>query len=421
MNKEIVIVGGGFGGVRVAKILAKTNRDIHITIIDKSRYHIFYPDLYEVATANLSETFAHVPREFYELESTAAYPLEDIFSHELNVTVICDEVTGINFEKNEITLQSNKIKQYDYLVLGLGSETNYYDIPGLYEHAFPLKNLWDAMSVRNALDEIFFNTAKKSTVTIVIGGGGFTGCEFTGELCYFVRQLAKQHGHSLDDTISIVLVEGSSSLLSALSPWVQKKTKIRLEKLGVRVIINSTIQSVEDKAIVLKNEAKIPFDILIWTAGVRANKLTSKNFGLTLKKNFCITVDTSLRVPPFDNVFGVGDITYCVDESTGRSMPMTAMVALSQANVVAKNIKNSLLKKPLISYKPSYSGFIIPLGSRFGIIESHGIHIAGIIPWIAKRLVALHYWSGIIGRKKAFILSKNGIKLFIRNDKMINK
>ena len=108
MNKEIVIIGGGFGGVRVAQMLARSSNDIHITLIDKSRYHTFYPDLYEVATANISETFAHVPLEFYELKSTSAYPLENIFSHYLNVTVLCDEVVGVNFKKNEILLKSNK-------------------------------------------------------------------------------------------------------------------------------------------------------------------------------------------------------------------------------------------------------------------------------------------------------------------------
>ena len=184
-------------------------------------------------------------------------------------------------------------------------------------------------------------------------------------------------------------------------------------------MVNSKIKSVENNAIVLDDESKIPFDILIWIAGVRANKLTDAMTEIKLQKGFCVEADKSLKILLFANVFGIGDITYCVDESTGKSMPMTAMVALGQANVVAKNIRNSILKKPLKTYRPSYSGFIIPLGGRYGIIESHGFHIAGIIPWIAKRLVAFHYWYGIIGFKKAFSLAKNGIKIFIRNDKLI--
>ncbi|MEK9175752.1 MAG: FAD-dependent oxidoreductase, partial [Patescibacteria group bacterium] len=294
MIKEIIIVGGGFGGVRVAKKLAKSNNDIHITLIDKSHYHTFYSDLYEVATANLAETVAHVPNEFYELKSTSAYPLENIFSNNLNVTVLYDEVVGINFQKNEVLLKSEVTKRYDYLVLGAGSETNYYNISGLYECVFPLKSLWDAMSIRNAIDEVFFNAAKKSTITIVIGGGGFTGCEFAGELCYFVRQLAKQHGHSLD-AIGVVMIEGSTSLLSGLDAWVQKKTRKRLESIGLKVMVNSIIKSIEDQTIILDDESKIPFDILIWTAGVRANKLTSGISGPKLEKVSCVVVDKSLR------------------------------------------------------------------------------------------------------------------------------
>src|SRR3989338_4460834 len=218
--KEIVIIGGGFGGVRVARRLAQ-ERNVHITLIDKERYHTFHPELYEVATANIPETFGHLPLEFSELRSTASYPLVDIFSDHLNVTVLHDEVVTINFKKQETLLKSGSTHTYDVLVLGIGSEVNYFDIPHLAEYALPLKTLWDALQIRNQLDELFRTTQKKETINIIIGGGGFTGCEFAGELCFYIKKLTTLHGRPAE-LVTITIVEGSSALLPGVDAWVQK-------------------------------------------------------------------------------------------------------------------------------------------------------------------------------------------------------
>src|SRR3989338_6973856 len=190
MVKEVVIVGGGFGGVRVAQRLARRMSGVHITLIDKERYHTYHPELYEVATADLPEAFGHVSSEFTELRSSAAYPLADIFLHDLNVTVLHEEVSSLDFKSNALELKNGTMHSYDILVLAMGSETNYFDMTPLRTHALPLKNIWDALAVRNALDEAFATLPKNHPISIVIGGGGFTGCEFVGELSFFVRDLA---------------------------------------------------------------------------------------------------------------------------------------------------------------------------------------------------------------------------------------
>ena len=416
--REIAIVGGGFGGVRAAKKLARWGKDIHITLIDKDRYHTFYPDLYEVATANLSEVFAHLPLEFYELRSTAACPLEDIFFDDSNVTVLRDEVTGIDLKKNELSLKSGAIHPYELLVLSAGSETNYFNIPGLFDHAFPLKTLWDALSLRNALDELFMRTPKNHSISIAIGGGGFTGCEFAGELCHYAHRLAQQHGYPAD-ALSITMIEASATLLPGIDPRAQVAAAKRLHSLGVQMILNSPITEVEHKNVVLKDGSRVPFDLLVWTAGVRANKLTNMIPDLKLEKNFCVVIDEYLRIQPFSNIFSIGDMTYCIDPKTGRSMPMTATVAMAQADRAADNIIATILKKPLSKYTPSHSGFIVPLGGRYAIVATGHFYMEGFIPWALKHLVTLHYWAGVIGWKKAFAFWKKGIKIFLHNDTML--
>src|SRR3989344_644043 len=419
MIHEIIIVGGGFGGVRIAKILAKwssgSSHHINITLIDKSRYHTFYPNLYEVATAHIPEVFGHLPLNFLNLKSSAIYPLEDIFTDDLNVSVLEGEVIGVDFKEDKVRLKNSLSRGYDILVRAAGSETNYFNITGMGANAFPMKGFFEALEVRNAIDEAFFRAPKNHIVKIAIGGGGFTGCELAGELVGYMKKLAKIHGRP-EYYGECLIVEAAENLLGGAGPALQKKAKARLEKLGVKFKFKSPIHGIEGQEIILEDGSKIPYDVLVWTAGVKANSLTKLFFGVKLEKNACVAADKTLRVLPYENVFGVGDITYCVDEATGKSLPMTASVAIREAKCVAENIKRSILKKPLINYKPHQAGFIIPLGGRFALLESHGIRLSGFLPWAAKQIIALHYWATLVGWVKAFRLWKSGLEVYLEND-----
>ena len=301
MTHDIVIVGGGFGGVRAAKILSKWSASwrnagghhVNITLIDKSRHHTYYPNLYEVATAHLPEVFGHLPLNFFDLKSSAIYPLEDIFLDETNVAVLEDEVTNVDFKKRQIKLKKSASLRYDILILGAGSETNYFNIPGLLEHALPLKNFFEALEIRNAIDEIFYRTPKNQLIKIVIGGGGFTGCEFAGELVGYMKKLARIHGRP-EYYGECLIVEAADALLGGVSAWSRKKAEKRLAGLGVKFKFKSAIKAVEDGHVLLADGSKIPYDALIWTAGVKASEFSKALFGVKLEKNACIKTYTTV-------------------------------------------------------------------------------------------------------------------------------
>ena len=414
MIHEVVIIGGGFGGIRVAKMLSRMSLDAHITLIDKNRFHTFYPDLYEVATVHISET-VRPKLNFHNILSTASYALEDVFLHELNVTILHDEVTAIAPDKHTISLKSGATHEYDVLVVGAGSETNYFNIPGLSEHALPLRSFYDALNVRNAVDEAFARLPKNHLIKIVIGGGGFTGCEFTGELTGYLKKLSKVHGRP-EYYAECTVIEASDSLLGGASAWLKQKALERLSSLGVHCMLKSPIKEVGSREVILSNGIAVPYDVLVWSGGVKANELVRSIAGVKLEKNVCVLVDRYLRLAPYQDVFGVGDITYCVDEKTGKAMPMTASVALREAKWVARNIARALEKKKLKEYIPHTAGFIIPLGGQYALLESHGIHLSGKIPWYIKQVVAVHYWSTILGWRRAIKLVRRGLKIFREND-----
>lgn len=402
MIHDVVILGGGFGGVKVAKSLSKYGKDLHVTLIDKNRYHSFHPNFYEVATFFLPERPAPEEVYFHEIIKSSSVGFDEIFIHDLNVSILEDEAINVDFKNKEVILKSGTKKEYDFLVIGVGSETNYFGIEWLQKKSMPLKELRDVLLIRNTIDELFANSPKNKLLKIVIAGGGFTGCEFASELVGYLKTLSRIHGRP-EHYAEVLMFDLAPTLLSNASSWVQRKAKNRLESLGIKIILNTGVDKITD------------FDLLVWTGGVMANSLAKNLLGIKLEKS-CITVDSYMRVLPYENVFGVGDAIYCVNERTQKPMPMTASMALREAKYVSENIKRSIEKRKLLRYEPSFPGFIIPLGGKYAIFEQGKFHFAGTLPWIMKYLVSLNYWISTLGFKRGWKIWKNGIKIFLKND-----
>jgi len=294
---KVVILGAGFAGVRTALDLAK-QKILDITLVNKTPYHQYHADLYEVAATSIPEPQKKlIPKiSFENLRGSVTIPLDDIFS-KTNVGVIVGEAVSINLKEQKVGLKNRKLLRYDVLVLALGSETNYFGIPNLEKFSLPLKDVDDALNIRNEIDEIFAHKKEKDKIHIIIGGGGFTGCELAGELVGYLKNLSKIHTHKQHD-IKLSIVEACPVLINGSVPSVQSIAEKRLKKLGVHLYLNSKITHVSKKIVYAAPHLALPYDLLIWTAGVRSNSLVDKLVGVHTEKT-CLIVDKTLRLISF--------------------------------------------------------------------------------------------------------------------------
>ncbi len=261
--KKALILGAGFGGVRCALDLEKSApKDLEITVIDKNDYHTFQPALYEVAsTFYAGENPKKQKFDFQKIKRGAAVPLAEIFRGR-NIKFVQAEIKNVDVASKKVALSSGESMDFDFLVLALGSETNYFGIPHMSEKSYPLKTVEDALNIKTAIDELFYNKKSGEEIKIAIGGGGVAGSELAAELAGDIRKLAKKHRH-LKDKVSLTIIEASPNVLGRAAPWVIDIAQKRLQELGVKVLVSKKIIDVSDHEVLLDGNEKVPFDVAI--------------------------------------------------------------------------------------------------------------------------------------------------------------
>lgn len=409
---EILILGGGFAGVITAKkLLRKLISGFHITLVDKASYQDFHTDLYEIASTWM-EPLPRKKHQYHDVIGTVAIPYNDIFGEDKDLTLVQDTVTKIDAKNKSVTLVSGKELKYDFLVIGLGSETNFFGIPNLEERAFVLKTVNDAMNLRDSVEEKFFDASP--SMKILIGGGGFTGVELAAALSNFVRKLCSSHNLQ-ESSVSVTIVEATDSILGPVQDWAKTKVTKRLSQLGVEIKLNSPIKTVEKKYVQLTQGDRLDYDILIWTAGIKANSLLLTLENALLTKAGSVLVDQYLRAKNFDNIYVLGDAGTFIDEN-GKSAPPTAQKAIREGSVAASNIANTLLDYPLIKYQSINPTFLIPLGGKYAVGRIGFWKATGFLAWVIRQLVSLRYFLKILPFQKAASLWWRGVSVFERND-----
>lgn len=394
---KIVVAGGGFAGVRASLELVKRLPHSQITLINKTAHHCYFPDLYEVASAKLRN---EKPISIENLKGTVSLSLEDVF-RDTDVSILIDEIKEVDPTKKTLTTKS-QILDFDYLVLSLGSLTNFFGIEGAVKYAHTLKSCEDAINLRNDLKAL---TQEKPDAAIVIAGGGFTGIELAAELRYF---LPKQ--------TQVVIVEGLESVLTGMPTWSQKETKGRLSKLGVKVLTSHIISKIERTKIICKNGESLEYDYLVWTTGITGNNLNGQIKGVELTKRGQIEVLPTLNLAKFPNVFIIGDLAQFQDPIKGNFVPPTAWAAIGEAEIAAKNIKAIITDGTLRNYVPPFPTFVVPVGGRFALTSLFGLEMTGIIVWMLKQLITLHYLITTLPFFKAIKTWWQGVIIFSRND-----
>lgn len=417
---RVVIVGGGFGGVAAAQALLRAcPKNALITLIDKNQYHSLPFDFYETATAFLDEDHngKSEQADFLNLKSSAMVPFAELFPGEA-IKIIHVVVTGIDFKDKKVLTEHNFPPDvpYDYLVLALGSETNYFNIPHLNERALGLKTMNDALNIRNRIDELFANTPKGDPIGIIIGGGGYTGCELAGELVGYCRKLAEVHGHPLGN-IEIGILEAEDVLVGAGTPWLQRKTLARLEKMGVQVYTKCRIVDVSETALTVEGKGDIPYSLLIWTAGVKSHSITDDlPEDIKLNKKACIVVDKQFQIKGAKDAYAVGDIAYYSMGENKKSLAQTAQVAISEGRYVGRRIAAVLKKKKTSVFVPVYPKFVVPLGEKYAVADLGFIQFSGFPAWMLKRLISLRYLFHLLPWSTALRKWWGVTQLYSKND-----
>lgn len=400
MPKKVVIFGAGYAGIECALTLQRKKRksdDMEITIVDKNSYHTLLTELHEVAGNRISEDGVIVP-------------LRDIFQY-TDVKIVKDEVKNVDFEKMKLVTESTEYS-YDYLVIAAGSEPNYYGIPGMSEHSFSLWSFNDAVRIREHIKSVFARASqekdakkRKTLLTIVVGGGGFTGVETIGEIANWVKDLCREYKVSKSE-VSLVLVEALPKILSNLKDsGIDKAMKYLTRTLKVEVLLNSAITKVEKDSVELKSGRVIQTNTLIWTAGVRAACITEEIDIDTVKA--CRIRVNEYAQTQYNNVYAIGDVSAFV--SGDFTLPALVESAIQTGHGAAKNIINDIRGREKEKLNPKLHGVMVSIGSFFAVSDIMGRELPRYISIIMKYLVNIHYLFGIGGFELVFKYLKHEI------------
>lgn len=394
---RIVIIGGGFGGLEVAKKLSASNSQAQIVLFDKYNHHCFQPLLYQVATSGL-ET------------NSIVMPFRKRFWHQNHFYFRLGEVTAINPKENHIETSIGGIN-YDYLVIASGATTNFYGMKDVEQNALPMKTIVDAIKLRNITIRNFEQALLTDEVEVVnslmdfvIVGGGPTGVELAGALAELKIHVLPNDYRELEMShMDIHLVEAGSRLLGGMSEKASEKSLEYLQQLGVKVHLNCVVKSYDGHHVVFNTGEQLISRTLIWAAGVKGHPIAGLDTA-TIGRSSRIKVDEFNRVLGYNNIFAIGDaaIMENVDEKFLQGHPMMAPPAQQQGRLVAKNIQRLIGNKPLKPFRYFHKGSMATIGRNRAVVDLKGFKSQGFFAWFIWMFV--HLMSIVGFRNKFFVL-----------------
>lgn len=409
--KKIIIAGAGFGGLNLALRLEKKlgkQKDVSITLIDKHDYHLFNPALYEAAAAD--EEFTSLN----QLKRNIVLPLRSVLSGR-NIKFVQAEITHIDQLQKKITAGVREL-EYDYLVLALGSQAEYFNIIGAEQYSLPLKSLNDAFRIRNTMEfavQSHRNDVVKQYIRFVVAGGGYTGVELAGELVKLADILAWKNGYPREK-IEILVIESTNQLVPGFDQETSRAIFQRLLDLGVQIKLASSIFKVAQHFVELATGERILFDALVWTAGVRAKNIPAAAAWPTDKRGQ-LKVDAFLRVQGQDGIFALGDIA-SIKNTQGNFLPATAQAATAEAKYLSGSLPQFLQHKMPGQFAFEQNNFVVSVGGKWALAKFKKQVLSGYTGYLVRLAANWRYYAGLIGWLPAlkYVLSQAGV--FGRND-----
>lgn len=408
---KIVIVGSGFGGLQAAlrleEQLGKT--DAEITIIDKRDYQLFTSNLYEVAASEEELT------TISQMKKSVTLPIREVIAGR-KIKFLQKEVKEIFPQDKKITFTHGETA-YDYLIMAIGSQSDFFNIAGAEKYSLTLKTLPDALRIRNQVEfevQSHQMDASKKTVRIIIAGGGYTGLELVAELKGLVDILAEKYAYPREK-IELVVIEANNKLIAGFDDRLSIDAYNRLKELGIRVNISARISEVDEHFVFLMSGEKIAYDVLVWTTGIKASHMEcSLEMKLDGKGKIC--VNEFLQSERYPEIFALGDIASILD-SQKRQVPATAQDAVHEGRYLAYALPYILKnQKPPRVYSPKKHGFIVALGGKWAIMSYNGIYLTGFLAWVVDQAAHIRYYASVVGWFKAVKYVVFQMEVYSRND-----
>lgn len=391
---RVVIIGGGFGGLELARRLGKT--DVQIVLVDKNNYHTFQPLLYQVATAALEA-------------DSIAYPLREILKKQSNLIFRMAEVLSIQPEAKRIETSIGEIA-YDYLVLAMGSKTNFFGLKDIEQNAMRMKSLSQAMELRNLILENFEKALlindleeRDRLMTFAIVGGGPTGVEMAGALGELKNIVLPHDYPELDfNKMQIHLIDQEERLLKTMSLEASRSAEKFLEKYHVNIWLHTKVESYDGKRAVLSNGKSISTGNLIWAAGVKGVTIPGLKPESVLP-NLRLKVDAFCRVDGYQDIFAIGDLAAVITPKTPKGYPMLAPVAVQQGRLLARNLQALLTNGKLKEFRYKDLGVMATVGRNNAVADLHWFKVQGVLGWLIWLFVHLMALVGFRNRVVALV------------------
>ena len=368
---RIGVLGGGFGGLYTVFFLRKHLKErFDVTLFDKNNYFLYTPVLHEMATGTVNAR--HV-----------VIPIRKVVNPR-QVNIRCEEVMQVDLTEKAFETASGRFK-FDFILLGQGSESNFYSIPGVEENSITFKTIEDSIRLRNTIIGILERGAlekdietKKKLLTLAVAGGGCTGVEVVTEIAQFINTILRRDYPEIKRTeVRILLIEALDRILPSFPKFLSDVATERLRQMGIEVLLNSSIEQLDKENIRLKDGRLIPQGIFVWAGGVKARELYL-NPDVKRDQNRRILVNEFLEIPGYPGIYAIGDGSHM---ESNRALPPTASVAVQEAKYVAESIIRQIQHKQISQFRFNYRGDMASLGFMFGVSEIYGWRFKGPLAW----------------------------------------
>lgn len=403
---RIVIIGGGFAGISLAKKLAK--QEVQVVLLDKHNYHTFQPLLYQVSTGGLEP-------------DSIAYPIRKIVKNFPNFFFRLANVKGIDTEKKKISSDIGELK-FDYLVLATGSETNFFGNTEIERYSMAMKTIPQSLNLRSLILENFEEALltsdlheRNALMNFVIVGAGPTGVELAGALAEIKKGILPKDYPDLDTRLAqINLIQSGDRILKEMSEVASRKAEDFLEKLGVNVWKNVRVTGYDGKTVTTTSDLTFEAATLVWAAGVKGTTvkgLDSKDYVVSGNR---LLVNEFNQVKGFDSIFAIGDIACMLTEEFPKGLPMMAQPAIQQGEQLGDNLLRMVESKPMKPFKYKDKGSMATIGRNKAVVDLKHWKFQGVFAWFVWMFVHLFFLIGFRNRMVVFV---NWVYNYIRFDR----